>query len=213
MVTVHVKLNEVFSGMGDVSRSGSSFSVNDKRSFDAWGNVRQGASSGDPKGRYCANLGHKQDDESGLVYMRARYYEPTSGRFISEDPGRQGTNWYVYCSNQSMTQADFSGASADEIMNLVREMLGRGLISKAFFNEFKNNRINGMRELIHDLVTDEHYSKDEIFQTIKFEAAEFDSKVQLESDADVLSDLDSGLDISDLNLMEDVLIADTTTGE
>ena len=51
------------------------------RTFDAWGLIRRGAATGDPKGRYCASLGHKQDDESGLTYMRARYYEPTSGRF------------------------------------------------------------------------------------------------------------------------------------
>gem|GEM_PF-6689855 len=37
---------------------------------------------------YCANLGHKQDDESGLIYIRARYYEPGSGRFISQDTYR-----------------------------------------------------------------------------------------------------------------------------
>ena len=95
--------------MGDVSRDGSSFSVNDKRSFDAWGNIRQGASSGDPKGRYCANLGHKQDDESGLVYMRARYYEPTSGRFISQDPEMQAVNWFVYCNSNPTNCSDLSG--------------------------------------------------------------------------------------------------------
>jgi len=95
--------------MGDISRSGSSFSVNDKRSFDAWGNIRQGAQTGDPKGRYCANLGHKQDDESGLVYMRARYYEPASGRFISEDLSRCGRDWFVYSNDIPTCLADFSG--------------------------------------------------------------------------------------------------------
>ena len=106
----------VYDGHGnmvcDLSRSGTSFSLNDKRSFDAWGNIRSGASTGDPKGRYCASLGHKQDDESGLVYMRARYYEPSSGRFLSVDPEEQGINWYAYCCNRSINKGDYSGCAS-----------------------------------------------------------------------------------------------------
>ena len=29
--------------------------------------------------------------------MRARYYNPDTGRFISEDPVKDGNNWYSYC--------------------------------------------------------------------------------------------------------------------
>ncbi len=73
--------------------SSNSYAVNNQRSYDTWGIVRSGATTSDPKNRYCGNLGHQQDDESGLVYMRARYYEPTSGRFISQDLVRNGFNW------------------------------------------------------------------------------------------------------------------------
>ena len=62
-----------------------------QRSYGAWGEVRQGATTGGPRARYCGNLGHIQDDETGLIYMRARYYEASSGRFISEDPGQTAT--------------------------------------------------------------------------------------------------------------------------
>ena len=77
--------------------------------YDAWGAVRSQQSGGDPTLRYCGGLGHKQDDESGLVYMRARYYEPTSGRFVSEDPGRSGGNWSTYCGNDPINHSDYSG--------------------------------------------------------------------------------------------------------
>ena len=54
---------------------------------------------------YCANLGHPED-ETGLVYMRARYYEPTTGRFISEDPARDGMNWYLYADGNPVKKTE-----------------------------------------------------------------------------------------------------------
>ena len=56
--------------------------------------------------RYC---GEYYDNESGLIYLRARYYDPTIGRFISEDPIRDNLNWYVYCGNNPINFVDPSG--------------------------------------------------------------------------------------------------------
>ncbi|MBS1727753.1 MAG: RHS repeat-associated core domain-containing protein [Armatimonadetes bacterium] len=95
--------------VGMLTKSGSSWSLNDERTYDAWGQVRSGATTGDQKGRYCAGVGHKQDDESGLIYMRARYYEPTSGRFINEDPSKDGLNWYVYAKQNPISNIDHNG--------------------------------------------------------------------------------------------------------
>ena len=90
--------------------SRGSTTLNDVRTYDAWGGGRQGSGTGDPKNRYCASLGHQQDDESGLIYMRARYYEPGSGRFVSEDSMRDGVAWFSYCGNDPVGRADSSGA-------------------------------------------------------------------------------------------------------
>ena len=98
-----------------LSRFGPSYHLNNQRSFDPWGNIRLGSSAGDPSGRYCANLGHKQDDESGLIYMRARYYEPASGRFVSEDPDGDGNNWYSYASSDPIGKVDRSGSEGIDI--------------------------------------------------------------------------------------------------
>lgn len=43
--------------------------------------------------------GEYADSETGSIYLRARYYDPNSGRFISEDPIKDGYNWYVYAGN------------------------------------------------------------------------------------------------------------------
>ena len=86
------------------------FELGARRKYDAWGQVRW--SEGQPADQgYCATLGHRRDAESGLVYMRARYYEPSTGRFISEDPAMDGANWYVYCANDPVNKVDPDGTT------------------------------------------------------------------------------------------------------
>ena len=53
--------------------------------------------------RYC---GEYQDLCSGLIYLRNRYYDPSIGRFISEDPIQDGLNWYVYANNNPVNYID-----------------------------------------------------------------------------------------------------------
>lgn len=85
------------------------YSTDTPRFMDAWGKVISGSSTGGSNQRYCANLGHVQDDESGLVYMRARYYEPACGRFISQDSAKQGLNWFSYGKGDPVNHTDGSG--------------------------------------------------------------------------------------------------------
>jgi RHS repeat-associated protein len=56
--------------------------------------------------------GREQDDETGLEYYRARYYDSAVGRFISEDPiGFEAgdTNIYRYVGNNAVNAIDPSG--------------------------------------------------------------------------------------------------------
>jgi RHS repeat-associated protein len=48
------------------------------------------------------------DPDSGLMYYRARYYDPTVGRFISEDPigFAGGVNFYTYVHNNPINMRD-----------------------------------------------------------------------------------------------------------
>ena len=55
---------------------------------------------------YC---GEYLDIETGFVYLRNRYYDPNIGRFISEDPIKDGNNWYAYCENNPVNRIDPSG--------------------------------------------------------------------------------------------------------
>jgi len=45
----------------------------------------------------------------GVVYMWNRWQDPETGRFISEDPARDGNNWYGYAGNNPETFTDPTG--------------------------------------------------------------------------------------------------------
>ncbi len=62
------------------------------------------------------------DAETGDYYLRARYYNPRLGRFLTEDPAHDGNNWYVYCNNNPVKYVDPSGKIAvvdDALVTLV----------------------------------------------------------------------------------------------
>lgn len=64
--------------------------------------------------QYC---GEYTDLCSGLIYLRNRYYDPSIGRFISEDPVKDGLNWYVYCGNDPVNNIDPLGTDAIYLTN------------------------------------------------------------------------------------------------
>ncbi len=56
--------------------------------------------------------GRERDSETGLHYHRARYYNPTTGRWISSDPTEfesGDSNFYRYAGNNSVNYADPEG--------------------------------------------------------------------------------------------------------
>lgn len=71
--------------------------------YDAYGNKTEDIGIGDAPFGYC---GEYTDLSSGLIYLRNRYYDPSIGRFISEDPVKNGLNWYIYCSNNPINRID-----------------------------------------------------------------------------------------------------------
>src|SRR5574341_130900 len=84
------------------------------QTFDPYGNLYArsvGASSGPPSFGYTG----EQMDPNGLVYLRARYYSPSIGRFTQPDPFEgalalpASLNPYGYAHGNPVNYSDPSG--------------------------------------------------------------------------------------------------------
>ena len=96
----------IFNGHGDTVALKGSSSVIAGYTYDAFGQELDGVDGVYNPFRYS---GEYADIESGMIYLRARYYDPGLGRFISEDPIKDGVNWYVYCMNNPVNRWDPTG--------------------------------------------------------------------------------------------------------
>ena len=79
-------------------------SVVDSYSYQAYG-IATHYGAGEPNSQQYTG---RENDETGLYYYRARYYHPTFGRFISEDPIEfgAGPNVYAYVGGNPVSYAD-----------------------------------------------------------------------------------------------------------
>ena len=103
-----VEKDELHPGHGNVTNlTDSSGAIVKTYSYDAFG-VEQNPSDSDTNPfRYC---GEYYDSEIEQIYLRARYYDPSLGRFTQQDPAMEdGYNWYIYCKNNPIIYIDPSG--------------------------------------------------------------------------------------------------------
>ena len=89
--------------------------------YDAFGN-QPSAVDAYRNFRYC---GEYTDPETGFVYLRNRYYNPSTGRFITEDPIRDGVNWYGYCGGNPVMRVDPFGLAPED-----HQEFGEGAVTK-----------------------------------------------------------------------------------
>ncbi|WP_020467964.1 RHS repeat-associated core domain-containing protein [Zavarzinella formosa] len=96
------------------------------RSFNGFGSVVSESGAGLDRYGYA---GREWDAELGLQYTRARMYDPSTGRFLTEDPLGQyagDVNVYRYVGNSPLDATDPSGQVAWFVPMLVGAGLGVG---------------------------------------------------------------------------------------
>ncbi len=160
---------------GDVIelRSGSG-AVNTVYTYDSWGKI---ISITNASGTALASTnlgvqnsiryrGYVYDTETGLYYLKSRYYDPETGRFLNADDvdfiGASGTvlsyNAFAYCENNAIGNADYSGNNGLSILVALKPILNKllpifAMSNFAVENSSISNLIKSMQN-IHQVV---HY--------------------------------------------------------
>ena len=82
--------------------------------YDAYGNlVESNIAAG-----FSDNFGYRgeyHDPESGYIYLRNRYLDPKTGSFTTEDPIRDGLNWFSYCGGNPIRFTDPHGLWGEDV--------------------------------------------------------------------------------------------------
>ena len=104
----------LYNAHGDVTAlTANNGTVTKNYEYNSFGVQKSATDDGDENPyRYS---GEYYDAESGYTYLQARYYDPDTGRFISEDPAMDGDNWYVYCGNDPVNMVDPTGMWSGKI--------------------------------------------------------------------------------------------------
>src|SRR5258708_33484009 len=89
-----------------IGRTDDSGNVVEGIGYDSFGN-----NGGSARARYGYTR-RERDPDTGVLYYRARFYDPQLGSFISEDPlgfEAEDVNLYAYVGNDPPTYTDASG--------------------------------------------------------------------------------------------------------
>ncbi|WP_342481452.1 RHS repeat-associated core domain-containing protein [Paenibacillus sp. FSL L8-0340] len=124
----------LYNGHGDVVQivNTSGTPVN-TYSYDEWGNITSQTEGIPNSFKYAGEI---YDEETGLYYLRARYYDPSIGRFLNEDTvegqidNPLSQNLYTYVHNNPLINSDPTGHMPHKLLNM-------------FLSDFIGGRSNG----------------------------------------------------------------------
>jgi len=125
----------LYNGHGDVvqivDRNGN---VVNNYKYDEWGNILESNETISNPFKYA---GEVYDEETGLYYLRARYYDPALGRFTNEDTvegqvnNPLSMNLYTYCYNNPLLYTDPTGNTPRDFFTGLANALDDNITSGA----------------------------------------------------------------------------------
>ena len=99
--------------------------------------------------------GYRYDGDTGLYYLRSRYYDPVSCRFVNADKyvstgqGQLGHNMFAYCNNNPVRYDDPTGTKLDGLYTYVNDGGSSGSTNGSSENE--QARMDSCSISSHDL--------------------------------------------------------------
>lgn len=94
-----------------MAQTNSSQSLTVTQQYDAFGLLVSSTGTQTGPFGFVGGSGY-QTDASGLMLLGHRYYDPSTGRFLTRDPAKDGRNWYGYTANQPTRKTDAAGQNA-----------------------------------------------------------------------------------------------------
>ncbi|KWX81034.1 hypothetical protein AMQ84_01365 [Paenibacillus riograndensis] len=130
----------LYNGHGDVVQIvDTSGAVINNYTYDEWGNITSQVEGTSNSFKYT---GEVYDPETGLYYLRARYYDPSMGRFLNEDTvegqidNPLSLNLYTYVENNPLIYSDPTGQRKTESYYEIEMLINAAMKGNS---SFKNN--------------------------------------------------------------------------
>ena len=134
--------------LGSVAEvTNTSGAVQDSYLYDAWGQVKSQTGTLANPFIYTA----RETGEAGLEFYRARFYQPSIGRFFTEDPKRreawrgESVEKYVYVENDPITGTDPLGL--ERIYCVVTRVMAKPVNRRCFYVGFCIGKTTGRKYL------------------------------------------------------------------
>ena len=120
-----------------IALSDASGVVTGRLEYTAYGVTSYTSGMVDTKFRYVGSYGVQTDLGTGLLQMRARWYSPSLGRFLCEDPigFGGGMNWFAYADGNPISLSDPFGLCAESQSAYILRTVGPEPVG--FWNNLK----------------------------------------------------------------------------
>ena len=93
----------------EVAQVSTMQTISASKQYDAFGNVVTSSGTWNGQSSYGGKFGYQGDADTSLMLLGHRYYDSTTGRFVTRDPIRSGRNWFGYVRHNPVKYSDPTG--------------------------------------------------------------------------------------------------------